>query len=432
MADRRYRLVLTASAAAFAVGVAASSASAQTEQFYSPPKMLKQAEPSVAIAGTGQVQLKVMVHKDGSIGAVTVQKSTNHADDAAAIDIAKHSKYKPGARDAKPEDAFYTLVLKFNGSSVVNDTGTSASDLVSANGMIRAGNYAGAKTLVESYLAAHPNDPSAEALLGVADGFLNDADAAATAFDAAGTIPPAFKAVAAKAYADAAVDALKAKNNDHAIALAQKALALQPSVNAMFIEGTAYANAQQYPQAIAALEKAKAQASEGHADAKTLNAIDASLVTSYLFGGQPDKGAALAKAVKQRDPSNTQIDTALGAYYSQQAATAMKAGKKDEAVADLEAGAQAVPSRGAVMYVSAANVLAQGDKPDWKRVKAEADKALTLDPNNANANYIAGVALANAGDSKSAIPYLQKAKANVGTDASLSTQIDAALKKLGQ
>ena len=89
-----------------------------------------------------------------------------------------------------------------------------------------------------------------------------------------------------------------------------------------------------------------------------------------------------------------------------------------------------MPSRAVALYAQAANVLAQGTTVDWKRVKAEADKALAIDGNDARANYVAGISLANGGDGKSAIPYLQKAKANAGSDASLNADIDTALKKL--
>jgi len=430
MVERTPRLL-----AALAIGslaLAPLAAPAQTGTFYTPPKLLKKAAPSVPIAGSGAVTVQVFVHKDGSIGNVKVQKSTNHGDDAAALDVAKNSTYKAGVRDGKPIDAFYTMALKFNGTSVVNDTGTTSNELVQANALIRANKFADAKPILQSYLNAHPGDKDGEALLGVADYFLKDAAGAASAFDAAGTIPDRFKVVASQAYSDAAVAALTAKNNDQAIALSDKALALQQNVNTLFIQGTAYANAQKYPQAIAALEKAKAQAGAGNADAKTMNAIDSSLVTAYVFGGQTDKGIALAKALKQRDPSNTRVDDTLAAYYNQQAVAAMQAGKKDEAVADLENAAQAVPSRAVVLYVQAANVLSQGSTVDWKRVKAEADKALAVNGNDARANYVAGIALANQSDSKGAIPYLQKAKANAGSDASLNADIDTALKKLGQ
>jgi TonB family protein len=430
MPDRIARPLAALALCALMPAASMLPASAQTGTFYTPPKLLQRAQSSVPIAGTGSVTVQVFVHKNGAIGNVKVQKSTNHSDDAAALDIAKHSTYKPGVKDGKPIDAFYTMALKFNGSSVVNDTGTGSNELLQANALIRANKFADAKSVVQSFLTSHPGDKDANALLGVADAYLNDAAGAAAAFDAAGTIPDRFKVVAAKAYSDAAVDALKAKNNDQAIALADKALALQQNVNTLFIQGTAYANAQRYPQAIADLEKAKAQATAGHADAATMNAIDSSLAISYVLGGRLDQGVALAKELKQRDPSNTRVDDALATYYNQQAAAAAQAGKKDEAVTDLENAARAVPSRAVVLYVQAANVLSQGTTPDWKRVKAEADKALAIDGNDARANYVAGIALANGGDGKSAIPYLQKAKANAGSDASLNADIDAALKKL--
>jgi tetratricopeptide (TPR) repeat protein len=428
MANRTPRLL--AALALGAIPLAPLAASAQTSTFYTPPKIIKQGTSTAPVLGTGAVTVKVFVKKDGSVGSVQVEKSTNHGDDAAAAEIAKTSSYKPGLRDGKPIDAFYTLALKFNGSAVTTDTGSTVNDVNAANALIRAGKYDDARTELQAYLTGHPNDRDAEALLGVAESYLGHAAASAAAFDAAGTIPDRFKVVAAKAYSDAAIDALKAKNNDQAIALADKALALQQNVNTLFIRGTAYGNAQKYPQAIADLEKAKAQAVSGHADAATLNAIDAGLATSYIFGGQADKGVALAKAIKQRDPSNTRVDDTLAAYYNTQAVDAMKAGKRSEAVADLESAAKAVPSRAVVLYVQAANVLSQGDKPDWKAVKAEADKALAIDPNDARANYVAGIALANGGDGKSALPLLQKAKANAGADASLGADIDKAIAQL--
>jgi tetratricopeptide (TPR) repeat protein len=434
MADRTYRSLAASALGVIAAALAPLAASAQTSQFYSPPKIIKQGTASSPVVGTGSVTVQVFVKKDGSIGTVKVEKSTNHGDDAAATEIAKTSTYKPGARDGKPIDAFYTLALKFSGKSVSANAGSgssSSNQVLQANALIRANKFSDAKTELQSYLTSHPGDKDAEVLLGVANSYLNDPAAAVTAFDAAGTIPDRFKVVAAKAYADAAVEQLKAKNNDQAIALSNKALALQPNVNTLYIQGTAYANAQQYPQAISALEKAKAQASAGHADAQTMNAIDSSLATSYIFGGQTDKGLALAQELKRRDPSNTRVDDTIAAYYNQQAVTAMKAGNKTQAVTNLETAAKAVPSRAAVLYTQAANVLAQGDKPDWKAVKAEADKALAVDPNDARANYVAGIAVANQSDSKTAVTYLQKAKANAGSDAQLSADIDAALKKLG-
>jgi len=324
------------------------------------------------------------------------------------------------------------LLVSPSGQAATPSTKPTAAPLARANALLRAGKYEAARTAIRGYLSKHPGDRDAELLLGVASSFLNDSDLAVAAYDSAGSIPARYAAVAAKAYADAAVEALKAKDNAKAIALASKSLTLQKSVNSLFIRGTAYANAQRYPEAIADLERAKTQATEGHADAATLNAIDSSLATSYIFGGQSDKGVALAQAVKQRDPANTRVDDTLAAYYNQRAVAAMQAGDKEGAVSILEKAAVSVPSRAVVLYVQAANVLSQGANADWKRVKAEADKALALDPNDARANYVAGIALANQSDRNGAISFLKKAKANAGSDASLNADIDTALKKLGQ
>jgi TonB family protein len=432
MTNRQSRLLTAVVLGAIPLASFPLAASAQTSQFYSPPKVIKQGANTTPVAGSGTVEVKVFVKKDGSVGSTQVLKSSNHADDKAALEIAKSSTYKPGARDAKPEDAFYTFVLRFSGSSVQANTGSAGGEVTQANALIRAGNYNEAKTQLQSYLTGHPGDKDASALLGVADSYLNDSAGAAAAFDQAGTIPDRFKVVAAHAYTDAAVAALKEKNNDQAIALSGKALALQPSVNGLYVRGTAYANAQQYPQAIADLEKAKAQAASGKADGSTMTAIDSALATAYVFGGQTDKGVALAQDIKRRDPSNTRIDDTLAGYYNQQAGAAIQAGKTDQAVTNLETGAKAVPSRAVALYSSAANVIAHGAKTpdDWKKVKVEADKALAIAPNDAQANFIAGIAMGNSGDRTGATTALQKAKANVGSDADLSGKIDAALAQL--
>lgn len=414
------------------------AASAQTSTFYSPPKILKFGAHTSPILGKGAVTLKVFVKKNGQVGSVQVLKSTNHSDDAAAKEIAQNSTYKPGARDAKPIDAFYTLDLKFKGSSFQANTGSSASGVNQATAQIQAGKYADAKTTLQAYLAGHPGDAAAQTLLGVADSYLNDAAGAAAAFDAAGTITPNFKGLAAKTYSDAAIDALKAKNDQQAVAYAQKSVALQPNANALYVEGIAYLNAQQYDKSAAALEQAKSLAQTGaKTDPKTIDAIDTELAQVYLLGGQAQKGLALAQDVKRRDPSNTHVDDAIAAYYNNQARDLAKAGKNADAVAQYEAGAKAVPASAGILYANAANVLAQGakSKDDWTKVKVEADKALAVTPTNANALFLDGVAMGNTGDLAGAKAALTKAKANVGSDAALSAQIDAQLAnlaKLGQ
>lgn len=438
MVNRTPRTLLALALGALPLASFPLAVSAQTSTFYSPPKILKFGTHAAPIIGKGAVTLKVFVKKSGQVGSVQVIKSTNHGDDTAAQQIAKSSTYKPGARDAKPIDAFYTLDLKFNGSSFQANTGSASGSVNQADAQIQAGKYADAKTTLQAYLAGHPSDAAAQALLGVADSYLNDSAGATAAFDAAGTIPNNFKGVASKAYSDAAIDALKAKNEQQALTYAQKSLAVQQNANALYVEGIAYMNAQQYDKASTALEGAKALAQTGgKADAKTMIAIDTELAQSYLLGGQTQKGLALAQDVKRRDPSDTHIDDAIATYYNTQARDLVKAGKTADAVAQYEAGAKAAPGSAGILYVNAANVLAQGakSKDDWQKVKAESDKALALAPNNANALFLQGVALGNTGDLAGAKAALTKAKANVGSDTALSAQIDAQLAnlaKLGQ
>ena len=308
--------------------------------------------------------------------------------------------------------------------------------LLHADALIKLSKFAQAKDLMTAYLSAHPADSAALNLLGVADEYLNNSQGAVAAFDQASKIQDRFKPVAAKAYADAAVEALKAKDSPLAVKLGNKALAIRAdvgTVNTLFIVGTAYANSQQFPAAIATLEKAKAKATAGHANAATRNAIDASLATAYIFGGRPTRGMAIAAALKRRDPGNTRVDDTLAAYYNQQAVREMKAGHPDLAVATLEAAARTVHSRAIVLYEQAANVMSQGNAPDWLAVKREADKALAIDGNDARGNLIAGIALANGGNKSTAIKYLLRAKANApDSDAALQAEIASALKTLQQ
>lgn len=244
--------------------------------------------------------------------------------------------------------------------------------------------------------------------------------------------PAAQNADRAKALADAAVDALKAKDNEKARDLAAQAIALQPSVNAIFLHGVACGNLEDWPCAIADLEKGKSMAAAGGADAQTLDAIDRNMARAYLFGGRSQEGLDLAAQLKSRDPSSAaEMDGVVAAYFKNQAVAKMKGGDADGAEALLERGAKLAPTSAAKLYVQAANLLAQKAPPDWNAVEAEARKALAADPGDAQANYVVGIARGNSGDKAGAIAFLQKAQANAGADAELKGDADAALKKLG-
>ncbi|HTW83061.1 MAG TPA: TonB family protein [Candidatus Sulfotelmatobacter sp.] len=429
--------------AVFATALAASplSALAQTATFYVPPKIVKQGTASSAIAGSGKVEVKVFVHKNGSVGNVQIIKSSNPGDNAAATEIAKSASYRAATRDGKPSDAFYTYVLTFNGKSValdvsgeeaINKTATSG-EMTSINAEMGSANYAKAKSDLQAYLNTHAGDRQAETLLGAANFYLNDFTDAAAAFDQAGTVPPTFVAVAYNSYAGASDAAIKDKQYDAAVADAGHAAALQPQNPVpYFYRGTAETYEKKYADAIADLEKAKSL-ENAQTPPATVNTIDTALVQVYLAGGQVDKGVALAQQLRQRDPGNTQVVTILINHYAAAANEASQAGNVAAAVDDYEKAAQLDTAHAAAYYVGAASVLgnAAKTKDDFKKAFVEAQKAVAAAPSDAGANYTAGVLAANAGDTASATTYLQKAKANVGTDASLAAKIDTALKKIG-
>ncbi len=87
-----------------------------------------------------------------------------------------------------------------------------------------------------------------------------------------------------------------------------------------------------------------------------------------------------------------------------------------------------------MFYTQAAlSYLNAQPKPDATNAKAAADKALALKPDDATANFAAGIALADQpGKTQDALVYLNKADtlAKGGTDAKLTAQIEAAIKQL--
>jgi Tfp pilus assembly protein PilF len=416
--------------AALAVGALPVRAAAQTAVFYVPPKLASRGTNTTPISGKGTVTIKVFVHANGKADVPsTVAKSTNHADDAAALEIAKNSTYKPASKDGKPADAFYTFVLSFTGGGAVSDASneTSNAALQKAAVLERNGNYAGAKAQLANYLQTKPDDKEANLLLAVANAFTD------AAFDKAGSIPAKYKTLAGKTYSNAAVAALKANENDAAITFAGKAIDLTPSAEPYNIRGSAEYAQKKYDPAISDLEKARDLATAEKADNHQLAIIETNLTAAYMGAGQTDKGLAAAKDVARLDPSITQTGDLIAQYYNDKATALVKSGDRKGAADQLDAGAAAAPKYAVQLYGNAAMILANDGKPDWKVVKAEADKALAIDPNDARSNFVAGVALANDKNTKDALTYLTKAQASAksGNDADLSKQIDAALKQLG-
>jgi tetratricopeptide (TPR) repeat protein len=406
------------------------AALAQTESFYVAPKLMLTGKNTTALAGPGNVTVQVQVKKDGTFAVIKVTKSTNPGDNAAALEIAKSSKYKPATRDAKPVDAFYDYELKFGGDTAATGTGGIATALAT----IRQGKYDQAKSDLQTYLAAHPDDTQAYTLLGVANTFGGDPAAAAAAFDKAGPVPDQYKALAVQSYEKYAKAALQDKKYSDAVAAADHAIALNPqSLQGYYVRGNAETGMQNTAAAIADLQKARAIASGGKSDDTTTVALSYSLAQAQLAAGQFGEAATSAKDVARLDTTvSNQLTKDEFVAVMNPAIALANAGKIAESVSRLESGAAAFPANAGALTAQAAYIMATDKKPDWDKIKAEAEKALALDPNSGRANYILGIVASQKQDPKTALDYMNKAKAtpDYSSDASLAKMIDAGLKQL--
>ncbi len=443
--DRRIALGAALTTAALALGAGAASAASGTENYYVPPKLRTQGASTTPVAGAGTVVVKVLVDKNGSAKVQGIVRSTNHADDAPALEIAKSSTYRPATRGKAAQTAFYDYTLKFavkgGTASTTSDAGGEAgagaggATLATFERQIRAGSYSSAQTGLVAFIAAHPADAKAQIDLGVASAYLNDATAAAAAFGKAGTIPDNYKPLAAKAYNDAAGEAYKKKDYAAAVVAAKRAVELVPGPFTYNTLGTAEDAASDHAAAVADLEKARTLAA---ADATLKPAdrahIDVNLVSAYLGAGKPDAAKTLVDEVAKLDPSQADARVFFANYYSKTASDLVTSGKVTEGAAMYEQAAVAAPSQAVQSYVAAAFAYLK-IKPNAAndKAKADADKALAIEPANASANFAAGIALANqSGKTKDALVYLNKADASAkaGTDAALTAAIENVIKQL--
>lgn len=422
----KHLIRLLACAALVAVPLAAR---AQTAPTYVGPKLLERGTTALAPGGDGSVTVQVLVKKDGSSQVIKVIKSSNAGDNAVALDIAKNSKYTPARRNGEKLDAYYDYLLNFGQQAAAGVGGTA-----SALAAIRAGNYADAESQLKSYLQTHPDDANANTLLGVADEFSGDYPGATAAFDKSGTVPDQYKLLAEQAYEKQARASLDAKDVPAAIALATRAIALNPqSLQGYYVRGNAYIMQPDSTAAIADLQKAHAIAVAAKGDDKELATISFSLAIAQLNAGQYGEAATTEREFSRVDGSMaTQFDKNAYVAVSNAGITLANQGKIDDSVSRFESGANAFPAAAADFYAQAATVMATDKKPDYDKVTAEAQKALALDPKSGRANYILGIAAANKKDPKGALDYINKAKASPGysSDPALAKQIDDALNKL--
>ncbi|MGC1381950.1 MAG: energy transducer TonB [Candidatus Baltobacteraceae bacterium] len=400
--NNRVRIVAAALAASF--GLAALPALAQYTNEFTPAKLIKQGTTTKPIAGSGTVVVQVQVNPDGTHKVIKVIRSSNAADNDAAMEIAATSSYRPAHRGSTPIAAFYDFTLKFNGKSVSNAT-EEGGPAVPAGGalspaasqvasLIRAGQYAQAKSKAQEGLLSSPSDDSLRQMLGVAAYDSGDFTTAAAAFDKVGTIGSQFRSSAAQSLAAAAVK-VAADNPTQSLAYAQKAMAIEANTNSRFALGVAQLANNQNADALASLKAARdaAMADPKLATALKVN-IDSELLQAYLANNDMQGAQAVAAQIKQLDPNSTAGARAMGASLLKSGQDAMKAKDTATALKDFDqAAAQGDPEVAVTANILAAFTVGQSAKPDWKQMQAYAEKALALKPDNAQANFAEGVAL---------------------------------------
>ncbi|MBV8727351.1 MAG: hypothetical protein JO233_06165 [Candidatus Eremiobacteraeota bacterium] len=351
--------ILTVAVATTAVGAAATISTD-----YKPPKLSHLGKSAVPVAGSGTVIVKVLVKSDGSFTVQNVIRTTNAADNAAALDIAKNSTYRVGLRGGKPTTAFYDFTLKFNGKSVSSpdeESAVASGSVAAINALLKAQNYVGA----------------------------------AAEFDKMSSIPARDKSAAAATYATAAVQ-LQHSNAQQALAYGQKAVSLVPDSSSYFALGVAQLANNQNADAAASLKRAH-DAAGGPRTTKERAVLDTYLIQAYNATGDTADANAISAELKRISPNTSTSSTGAVPAAFNDAVTAENGGKFDDAVKLYEQAAQASPSIAVTAYARAAFAIGRMQPPDYKRMKAEADKAVALNANDPGANAAEGIAVTQLG-----------------------------------
>jgi tetratricopeptide (TPR) repeat protein len=445
--NRSLRTLSIAVATLVAVGQIPARAQYATE--FVPAKLIKEGTTSTTIAGSGKVVVQVQVNADGSHKVTKIISSTNSGDNAAATEIANSSTYRPAHRGKTPIVAFYDFTLRFNGRTVVrSSSGSSGMSLAGASlspaatqvaALVRAGQYAQAKSKAQMDLLSSPGDNSLREILGVAAYDSGDFTTAASAFDKVPAISAQFRPAAAQSFAAAAVKAAT-DNPELSLAYAQKAVALAPDTNSHFALGVAQLASGDNAAALASL---KAAHDAAMADSKIPLAskvnIDAELLQAYLANNDEQDAQTIAAAIKQLDPSSTAGARAMGASLLKSGQAAAVAKDTPTALRDYDqAAALGDPTIAVTANVLGAFAIAQSAKPDYKRMQSYADKAIALQPDNPQANFAEGIALAGQwasshddGTKKRAADALAKADelAKAQGNEALSLQVETFVKQ---
>jgi TonB family protein len=439
---------IAASLALLAFAAAAQPALAQSKDF-SLAKVSKAGTTTQNIAGSGKVQVHVLVDASGKAESVSVLKSTNHGDDAAATEIARSATYVPARNAGAPVKSFYDYWLTFNGKSVstpeeqaISSGSGGGGNTAAIDALVRAGKYKDAIAKANTALLSSPGDPGVLQLLGVAQYYDNDYTDAAATFSRVQDIKKPFQPIAAQAFATGAVRASQS-NPTQALDYANKAVSLSGGdATSKFSLGVAQLANSQNAAAAATLKGVHDQlAADGKADAKTKINVDQELLQAQLANNDSAGANATAAEMKQIDPSGgAAASHALSQHYLKGGSDAMTAGDFPTAAKDFDQAASSATGQDAVTANTfAAFAVMRETKPDYSKAKDYAQKAVTGAPDDAQANFALGLsyygsyASSNKPDDKTqALTYLNKADqlAKAAGNEGLALQIEAQIKNL--
>jgi TonB family protein len=442
--NARFAIAATAALAA----LVPLSAPAQYSTEFTQAKLIKQGTTAKSVAGSGTVVVQVQVNSDGTHKVVRVIRSTNSGDNAAAMEIAQNSTYRPAHRGSTPITAFYDFTLKFSGKMVASvpseggglPAGGAASPAArQVAALIRQGQYEAAVSKAQTELISSPGDQSLRQMLGVAAYRAGDYQTAAAAFDKVETIGTEFKPIAADSLATAAVKEAST-DTTQALAYAQRALTIQSGADQHFALGVVQLASNQNAAALESLKTAHDEAmSNSKIPVSSKVNIDAELLQAYLANKDMADAQAAAAEIKRLDPSSNAGARAMATNLIRAGQAAGEAKDTTTALNDFsQAAAQGDPDLAVTANTQAALAIAQSAKPDWKQMQGYAEKALAVKPNDALANFAEGIALtaqwtASHDDAtkKKAADALNKAdqEAKAEGDESLSLQIETFVKK---
>lgn len=415
----------------------ASPARAQYANEFTIAKVIKEGTTTQAIAGSGTVEVKVQVNADGTHKVMGVLKSTNEGDNAAALEIAQNSTYRPAHRGTTPVVSFYSYILKFNGKAVASSSDTeSGTPGAAIEELIRGGKYSDAISKANAALLNSPGDPRYLQLLGAAQFFSGDQAAAAASFARVPTIDKQFAQVAANAFAGAAVKD-SATDPVQSLDLAQRAVGLANTSNSQFALGVAQLANKQYTASIATLTPVR----DKSPDNATKLAIDRQLLSAYLGANDTAGADSVAAQMKQLDPNGNSAATAIAIYYVNLGNAGIQAKDYPGALAAYDKAAGAGDPKLAVTAALGATLaILQMPKPDFAKAKDYATKAVTGMPDDPQANFYAGLAYADYyanvshsdKDKEQGVTYLKKADtlAKAAGNVGLSLQIENQLKAI--